>query len=139
MAGTPTESEILAIEREYWQAMITKDAGVVSRLTADPSIVVGAQGVGSVGKQEIGFMVQSDKWKLRGFEFSDVKLKSVDANTVIVAYSVKEDLEVDGKRLVLEANDASVWSRRSGAWECVLHTEAVKGDPFGRDRKQAGS
>lgn len=134
MAGTDMESEILGLEREYWNAMITKDPNVATRLTADRSIVVGAQGVGVVSKKEIGAMVKSDQWNLKNFAFSDVKFTSTDENTAIVAYSVKEELEVDGKPLTLEANDSSVWSRRSGAWECVLHTESIKGDPFGRDR-----
>jgi hypothetical protein len=134
MRSIPKDSEILALEREYWEAMITKEPAVATRLTADRSIVVGAQGVGVVSKQEIGSMVKSDKWKLRKFEFSDVKFNAMDEDTAIIAYAVKEDLEVDGKPLTLEANDSSVWSRRKGSWECVLHTEAVKGDPFGRDR-----
>ena len=136
MAGTPTKDEILALERDYWQAMITKESSTAARLTGDPSIVVGAQGVGTVSKQQIGTMLQSDKWKLRKFEFSDVSFSALDANTAIIAYAVVEDLEVDGKPVMLEAHDASVWSRRSGAWECVMHSEAIKGDPFGRDRGQ---
>ncbi len=135
MAGTHMDREILALEREYWQSMITKDPDVATRLTADQSIIVGAQGVGTVSKQEIGSMIRSDQWKLRNYEFGDdVKFTSTDPNTAIIAYSVKEDLEVDGKSLMLEAYDSSVWTRRNGSWECVMHTEAVKGDPFGRDR-----
>jgi hypothetical protein len=129
-----TESEILALEREYWQAMITKDGDVATRLTADHSIIVGAQGVGMVTKQQIGAMIQSDKWTLKKFEFSNITFSAIDENTAAIAYSVKEGLEVDGKTLTLDANDSSEWSRRDGAWECVLHTEAIKGDPFGRDR-----
>lgn len=136
MAGIPTENEILALEREYWQSMITKDSSVATRLTAETSIIVGAQGVGKVTKQQIGVMIHSDKWSLRKYEFSDVQFNALDANTAMIAYAVKEDLEVDGKTLTLEANDSSVWSRRSGSWECVMHTEAIKGDPFGRDRPQ---
>jgi hypothetical protein len=134
MASTQMDSEILALEREYWQWMITKDPDVATRLTGDESIVVGAQGVGKVSKKEIGSMVQSNDWKLKSYDFSDVKFNALDDTTAIIAYSVKENLEVDGKPLTLEANDSSVWSRRRGSWECMLHTEAIKGDPFGRDR-----
>jgi len=129
-----TESEILALEREYWQSMIMKDSAVATRLTADRSIVVGAQGVGMVSKQQMGVMIKSDKWTLKKFEFSNVTFNSIDENTAVIAYGVKEELEVDGKQLSLDANDSSVWSRRNGTWECVAHTEAIKGDPFGRDR-----
>jgi hypothetical protein len=39
---------------------------------------------------------------------------------------------VDGKPESLAAFDASVWVRRGDAWLCALHTESLKGDPFGR-------
>ncbi len=136
MAERDVQNEILALEREYWQSMITKDADVATRLTADQSIVVGAQGVGTVNKQAIGAMIKSEGWRLERYAFRDITFMSTDANTAIIAYAVTEDLEVDGKPLTLEANDSSVWCRRNGSWECVLHTEAIKGDPFGRDRKQ---
>lgn len=47
---------------------------------------------------------------------------------------VNERLTVDGKPLKLEAADASTWVRRGERWVCALHTEAITGDPFGRDR-----
>ncbi len=134
MTAVQMDREILALEREYWESMITRNPEVATRLTAEQSIVVGAEGVGTVSKQEIGAMINSDKWRLKKFEFGDVKIKSMDKDTAIIAYTVKEDLDVEGKPLTLEASDSSVWSRRNGKWECVLHTEALKGDPFGRDR-----
>src|SRR6266540_6516732 len=38
------------------------------------------------------------------------------------------------KPVELDAADASTWVRRNGKWLCALHTESLKGDPFGRDR-----
>lgn len=134
MTAVQMDREILALEKEYWQSMVTRDPEVATRLTAEQSIIVGTEGVGTVSKREIGSMVNSDKWRLKKFEFGDVKINSMDENTAIIAYSVKEDLDVEGKSLTLDACDSSVWSRRNGKWECVLHTESLRGDPFGRDR-----
>ena len=53
----------------------------------------------------------------------------------VVAYKVKEHLTVDGQPLTLEAADSSTWVRRDGEWVCALHTEAIAGDPFGRDKQ----
>jgi hypothetical protein len=36
----------------------------------------------------------------------------------------------------LDAADSSTWVRRNGRWLCALHTEAILGDPFGRDRQR---
>lgn len=51
------------------------------------------------------------------------------------SYRVHEELTVDGKPVTLDAADASTWVRRNGRWVCALHTEAISGDPFGRDRR----
>jgi hypothetical protein len=47
---------------------------------------------------------------------------------------VHEDLIVDGKPVSLDAADSSTWVKRDGQWKCAMHTEAILGDPFGRDR-----
>jgi hypothetical protein len=44
-------------------------------------------------------------------------------------------LTVDGRPVTLDASDASVWVRREEQWVCALHTEAIAGDPFGRDKQ----
>ena len=54
---------------------------------------------------------------------------------IVNVLSGRYELTVDGKPLQLEAADASVWIKRDGHWRCAVHTESVKGDPFGRDRK----
>jgi hypothetical protein len=65
-------------------------------------------------------------------------VRLVHDDVAIVAYKVKESLTVDGKPLTLEAADSSTWVRSPGGWVCAMHTEAISGDPFGRDRRPAG-
>jgi hypothetical protein len=60
-------------------------------------------------------------------------------DTVAIAYPVHEDLEVDGKPVQLDAFDTSVWKESGNGWTCVLHTESIKGDAYGRDRMPARS
>jgi hypothetical protein len=52
----------------------------------------------------------------------------------VLAYNVHEELTVEGKPVTIDAADASTWVRRDGRWLCALHSESLKGDPFGRDR-----
>ena len=68
------------------------------------------------------------------FELKDVHARMLGPDLGIVAYTVHEKLTVDGKPVVLEAADSSTWVRRNGQWECAMHTEAILGDPFGRDK-----
>ncbi|MEI6665449.1 MAG: nuclear transport factor 2 family protein [Chloroflexota bacterium] len=129
-----TEQEILDVEHEYWDSMISKDSAVATRLTAERSIITGAQGVSEVTSAGIGEMVQSDAWTLKRYAFSEVRMLTPTPDTAILAYHVTEELEVDGKPLTLEANDSTVWMRSGDGWISVLHTESVAGDPFGREQ-----
>jgi hypothetical protein len=50
--------------------------------------------------------------------------------TALIAYTVHEQLEVDGDPLAFDAADTSTWL-------CAAHTESIAGEPFGRDRTPA--
>src|SRR5262249_14158200 len=131
----PAEKELVDLERSYWKALRDKDAGAAVRLTADPCIVTGAQGVASFPRQAMKGMIEGATWTLKSFDLSDFQIQRIGNDVAVIAYKVKEELIVDGKPLTLNANDASTWVRRDGAWQCALHTESIAGDPYGRDRK----
>ena len=135
--STMTTNDLVGLERKYWDAMISKDVDTAVRLSDDPCIITGAQGVSAISNEQYRKLMTDGKWELRSYDMSDVQARMIGEDTAVIAYKVREQLVVDGKPLTLEANDSSTWVRRGGEWKCALHTEAVAGDPFGRDRKPA--
>ncbi|HEY1953122.1 MAG TPA: nuclear transport factor 2 family protein [Gemmatimonadaceae bacterium] len=135
MSAGPIEAQLADLEKQYWQAIKDRDIQAAMRLTDDPCIVTGAQGVGRIPRQAFAGMLQAGGWTLHEFTLSDMQVKVLSEDVAITAYRVKELLTVDGKPLTLEASDSSTWVRRDGQWMCALHTEALIGDPFGRDRQ----
>jgi hypothetical protein len=135
MSTNTTENEILSLERQYWQALQDGDAEACGRLSDDPCVVTGAQGVGKLSRADlVKMMKDGGGWKLESFEISNPIVSVIADDVATIAYKVSEKMTVDGKPLTLEAADSSTWVRRGGTWVCTLHTEAVTGDPFGRDR-----
>ena len=132
------EKELIELERQYWQAIKARDAKTAMRLSDDPCLVVGAQGVGELKREALGEMLKRAPYTLRDYELSEVKVRFVRDDVALVAYKVHEDLDVEGAPLSLDAADSSTWVRRDGSWVCALHTEALSGDPFGRDRGARG-
>lgn len=124
--------ELMGLERQYWNAIKNKDAKTATSLSSDPCVVVGAQGIGELDKRALAKMLQTAGYELNAFSFEDVHVRHVRKDVVAVAYKVKEQLTVEGKPVELEAFDSSVWVKRNGEWECVVHTESLAGDPFGR-------
>lgn len=130
------EDQLLELERRYWQALKDNDEETAAKLSDDPCIVAGSQGVASLDRRTIAAMTKQGGWKLNSFEIDpNVKVKLLADDVAVLAYKVREELTVDGEPVSFEAADASTWVRRDGQWVCALHTESIAGDPFGRDRR----
>ena len=130
------EDEVAGLERKYWNALKERDYETAIELTADPCLLTGAQGVSELDHASYRRMMDTQKqWTLDDFEMDDVKVRMLGDDVAIIAYKVKEDMTVDGKPLSLEAAESSTWVRQGGRWVCALHTESIKGDPFGRDKR----
>ena len=136
MAGA-TEQHLTDLEKQYWDAMVTKDVDTAVRMSDDPCYVTGAQGVSQISNEQYRKLMKDGKWTLHEYRMDKIMARLLSPDVAIIAYTVTEKLTVDGQPLTLTANDSSTWVRRNGEWKCSLHTEAVAGDPFGRDRKPA--
>jgi uncharacterized protein (TIGR02246 family) len=135
MATKTTEQELMQLERTFWQALKDRDAETAAKLTDDGCIITGAQGLSTLDQQSMASMVKQAPYRIDAVRFGDgVKVQQLGDDVAVVAYPVHEELTVDGRRVSLDALDSSTWVRRDGAWRCALHTEALKGDPYGRDK-----
>jgi uncharacterized protein (TIGR02246 family) len=136
MATKTIEDELLTLEKRYWQALQDQDMDAALRLTDDPCLVTGAQGVGLIDHKTFAAMMKDPNWTLKRFELKEgAQVRLLRDDVAIVAYQVHEELTVDGKPVSLDAADSSTWVRRDGRWLCAMHTESLAGDPFGRDRQ----
>jgi hypothetical protein len=138
MAEKAIKQERLSLENEYWQAIKDKNPDPVIRLTDDPCILTGPAGVRRVRPTELAGMMDVPSFTLNDFRISDdAQVQMLSDDIAVLAYNVHEEATVDGTRVTLDAADASTWRRRNGQWVCALHTESLKGDPWGRDRQRA--
>lgn len=135
MATQHIERELLELERRYWQAMQDGDVDAVVSLTDFPCIISGASGIGAVDRAAFTAMMKNPSHEILSVELDhDAKVRLISDDVAIVAYQVHEELSVEGEPVRFDASDSSTWVRRNGKWLCALHTEAIAGDAFGRDR-----
>lgn len=135
MEDLKMDEAMLRLERQYWEGLRDGDLDAVLDLTEDPCIVTGASGLGSIDHQQYRSMMGNAGWTIESFEIGDdAAVRMLGDDVAIVAYTVHEDLTVGGEPVAIDAADSSTWVRRDGRWRCALHTEALTGDPFGRDR-----
>ena len=131
---TDTERTLIDLERSYWQAMQNKDVDAALRMTLDPCLVAGASGVMSVDRQAFSKMMKNAPWDIDEVTLDNIHVQMLSDEVALVAYKVHEKLTVDGKPLTIDCADTSTWVLREGEWFCASHTEALAGDPYGRDK-----
>lgn len=132
---TTTDNELTQLERQYWQALKERDAKACAELCDDPSILAGGQGIRIITREQMVNMIQKEReFNLEAFELRDMQTRMLSPEIGCVAYTVHEELTVEGKPVSFTAVDTSVWVKREDQWRCTMHTEAIQGDPFGRDR-----
>jgi len=129
--------DIIALENRFWQSMVDKDVDGAAAMLAPTCIVTGAQGVSTIDRKTFSNMMRDGQWELRAFSIEDTQVVFPDETVAVIGYKVHEHLQLDGQPLDLDAADTSTWVRQDGAWLCAAHTEAILGDPFGRDRAAA--
>ena len=134
MPAMAVDKELLALEKQYWEAIKNRDGSAATRLSDDRCIVVGPHGIGEVDREALAGLVERASYELKTYRIDDrdVHVRAVADGVAVVAYKVDEQLMVDGRPTNMQAFDSSVWVRRDGRWVCAVHTEAVAGDPYGR-------
>jgi ketosteroid isomerase-like protein len=129
------DRELLELERQYWRAIQSQDYEAALRLTDDPCLVTGAQGAARLDQPTFRRMMTDAPWRVREFTIADdAEVRQLSDDVAVLAYTVRQQLTVDGEPIAFAAAEASTWVRRGDRWVCALHAEAIVGDPFGRDR-----
>jgi uncharacterized protein (TIGR02246 family) len=139
MTSHAIEHELVELEKQFWQAIKDKNADAAAGLSDEPCFITGAQGVSRVDRQAMMGLMKAAPYTLHDFRISDPQVRVLGDEVAVLVYNVHEELTVEGKPVTIDAADASTWVRRNGRWVCALHTESLKGDPFGRDRARTPS
>ncbi len=136
---TPTdEKELLRLERTYWKAVQDGDVATATGLTSFPCLLNGSRGFSTVDKPTFIKMMGDRSYSIDRVSLSDdAAVRFLGDDVALVAYQVHEEVTVNGQPLSIEASESSTWVRRHGRWSVAQHTEALSGDPFGRDKHQA--
>jgi len=121
----PTTEEIVALETSYWEAVKSKDGRRTSALSGKSSLVTGARGVMRIAKDKMGAMTEEGNWTLESYALDNVEVLTPAPDVALIAYTVQQNVTMDGKPRQMRAADSSVWIRGPNGWECHAHSETV--------------
>ena len=127
-SAKPTKEEVVNLEKSYWDAMKKKDGNRTAELSGKTSLVTGAHGVMNIPKSKMGKMTEDGKWKLESYSFDNVEVSTPAPDVAIIAYTVRQQVTMDGRSQEMHAADSSTWIHGTNGWECHAHSETILKD-----------
>ena len=116
-------TQIIELEKKYWQAMENHDYETVKNLTHFPCIIAGKTGLQSVDEDTFKKMFESaDGNKIKVLNISDVQTQLLAENTAVTAYQIELQM-ADEKQESMKCICTSTWIKENNNWVCALHTE----------------
>ena len=123
---TTKQQEILDLETHYWDAIKTRDARALGRLTADEFTFVMGEGVSKFSRDEFVDMMTNSDFRLKSYKFDDgsVSFRELSPGSAFIAYKVHEAFERGGKPDTVDSYVSSNWVKSGTGWQCAAVTEA---------------
>lgn len=118
------ETQIIELEKEYWQAMENRDFTTIKRLTRFPCIVAGKNGIREVDEPTFKAMFDSsENMALKVVEISSTSVQVIHQQTAVIAYRITMEYRVEGKNTPFYCACTSTWVKEDNQWVCGMHTE----------------
>ena len=117
-------TQIIELEKKYWQAMENHDYETVKNLTHFPCIIAGKTGLQSVDEATFKKMFESaDGNKIKVLNISNVETQLLGENTAVTAYQIALEMTDDKQNTQMKCVCTSTWIKENNNWVCALHTE----------------
>jgi len=121
---------LIDLEKKFWQSMVDEDTQTALDMLSEPALMVSPHGM--IKFDHVGYrrMAEHGSMVLKSFELSDIDAVFPNTDIGILTYRVKQAVAPRGKseRTTQEMIDTSVWARKGGQWQCVMHTETPASD-----------
>ena len=125
---TADPSELVNLEKTFWQSMVDGRTEVALGLLAEPSFMVSPHGAMKFDHAAYRKMAEQGSSVIKRYELGEIDATFVSDETAILSYDVKQVLSQRGQSEETEQHmtATSTWVHRGGAWKCVMHTETPK-------------
>ncbi|MBE8724398.1 nuclear transport factor 2 family protein [Flavobacterium hungaricum] len=118
------ETQIIDLEKKYWQGMEQHDYDTVKNLTRFPCIIAGKNGVQSVEEDSFKKMFESGEGdKIKVVNIAAVQTELLAENSAVIAYSIELKVLDDKQNPPMKCACTSTWIKENDKWLCALHTE----------------
>jgi hypothetical protein len=116
---------LIDLENRFWKSLVDEDTDTALGMLDEPALMVSSHGAMKFDHAEYRQMAEKGSMVLKSYQLSDMQVVFPVEDTAILTYRVKQAMAPRGKSesTTQEMADTSTWVRKSGQWQCVMHTE----------------
>lgn len=114
LKDTKVEAQVIALEKQSWEAIKTKDVKFLEALLTDDAIAVSGDGVAN--KVQWLKSTFAPGCALKSYSPQDFKVVMFDKNTAMVIYKATQDSACNGKQDPANIWLSSLYVKRGGKW-----------------------
>ncbi|MES2238983.1 MAG: nuclear transport factor 2 family protein [Bacteroidota bacterium] len=130
------ETQIIDLEKKYWQGMENHDFETVKALTRFPCIIASKNGVSSIDEATFKMMFESGKGnKIKVVDISNVETQMAGKDAAIIAYQIELGMADQKQKSPMKYACTSTWVKENNNWFCTLHTESEIAEANADDKK----
>jgi hypothetical protein len=116
-----SETEVIAKEKQAWDAVKTKDSEGFQKIMANDGIYVSHHGI----LDPAGTINETKELELTDLSFSDWKVLPIDKDAVLVTYTANINGRIKGMPLVSShVRSSTAWVNREGKWLAIYHQDS---------------
>jgi uncharacterized protein (TIGR02246 family) len=119
------KDELVAIEKEQWEAWKDKDGEAYRDVIADDAVFVSADASIEKGKEAIMADISGHECQVKSLNFDDFNVRRYSADTAILTYTFTQDVSCAGQKLPKRIFAESVYVRQGGKWRTASYQETA--------------
>ncbi|HEY8204728.1 MAG TPA: nuclear transport factor 2 family protein [Pyrinomonadaceae bacterium] len=118
--STISEAQVIAKEKDAWDAVKNKNPEGFRKIMADNGLYVSHHGV----LDPAGIVRETAELELTELSFSDWKVVPIDKDAVVVTYTAHINGRIKGMPLVSsQVRGSTAWVNRNGNWLAIYHQD----------------
>jgi hypothetical protein len=118
--GNSVETQIIALEKQGWEAWKNKDGSWFQTNLMDDALFVSSDGVANKS-QIVKFM--SSECEIKIYSLDNFKFLMIDKNSAAITFTAKQDGVCSGKALPANVRGSAVYVKRGGKWLVAYYTD----------------
>jgi len=120
-ASGPVREEIIAIERQAWEAWKRKDAAFFRNLLLPNAVYVSATGLST--REDIAHGIETDNCKVGGYVLRNEEVHSISPDVALLTLRAMSDVMCGDQPVHSDAWSTTVYVRSGDTWKASFHQE----------------